>query len=69
MDIFSMFIAVDTSEMEELGFSSTILTVSIFSSIILVRGGPGKLGKRDVTGGHKSVDKSGESVTVRKLTW
>ena len=31
-------------EMEELGFSSTrFLTVSMFSSIILVRGGPGSL--------------------------
>ena len=30
--------------MEELGFSSTrFLTVSMFSSIILVRGGPGSL--------------------------
>ena len=39
------FIAVDTSEIEELGFfSSRVLTVSMFSSIILVRGGPGSLG-------------------------
>ena len=31
-------------EMEEFGFSSTrFLTVSMFSSIILVRGGPGSL--------------------------
>ena len=38
------FIAVDTSEMEELRFSSTMfLTVSMFSSIILVRRGPGSL--------------------------
>ena len=38
------FIAVDTSEIDELGFSSTrFLTVSMFSSIILVRGGPGSL--------------------------
>ena len=52
MDIFSIFhtvpvyrfITVDTSEMEELRFSSTrFLTVSIFSSIILVLGGPGSL--------------------------
>ena len=38
------FIAVDISEMEESSYSSTkFLTVSIFSSIILVRGGPGSL--------------------------
>ena len=36
------FIAVDTSVMKELGFSSTrLLTVSMFSSIIFVRGGLG----------------------------
>ena len=51
--------------MEELGLSSTrFLTVSIFSQIILVRGGPESL-EGDVTGGHKSVDNSGEGVTVR----
>ena len=46
--------------MGELDFSSTsFLTVSIFSSIILV-------GEdlEDVTGGHKSVDNSGEGVTA-----
>ena len=38
------FIAVHTSEIEELVFSSTgFLSVSMFSSIILVRGGPGSL--------------------------
>ena len=38
------FIAVDTSEMEELGFSSTrFLTVSMFYSIILVLRGAGSL--------------------------
>ena len=38
------FIGVDTSEMEELDFSSTrFLTVSMFSSINLVRGGPASL--------------------------
>ena len=54
------FIAVDTSKMGELDFSSTsFLTVSMFSSIILV-------GEdlEDVTGGHKSVDNSGEGVTA-----
>ena len=44
------------------------LAVSMFSSIIFVRGGPGSLVK-DVTEGHKSVDNSGEGVNVRKLTW
>ena len=28
-----------------------------------------KLGRRDVSGGHKFVDNSGEGVTVRKLKW
>ena len=57
-------------EMDELGFTSTrFFTVSLFSSIILVRGGHGSFGRRDVTEGHKSVDYSGEGVTVRKLTW
>ena len=28
-----------------------------------------KLGRRDVNGGHKSVDNIGEGVTVRKLKW
>ena len=28
-----------------------------------------ELGRRDVTGGHKPIDNSGEGVTVRKLTW
>ena len=55
--------------MEKLGFSSTrFRTVSMFSLIILVRRGSGSL-EGDVAGGHKSVDYSEESVTVRKLTW
>ena len=54
-------------EMEELGFSSTrYLTISMFSSIISIRGGIGSLeGETFVTGGHKSVHNSGEGVTVR----
>ena len=56
-------------KMEELGFSSTASpTVSMFYSIISVRGGPGSL-ERDITGDHKSVDNSGEGVNVRKPTW
>ena len=63
------FIAVDTSEIDELGFSSTrFLTVSMFSSIFFCSGKTWKIGRRDVTGGHESVDNSGKGVTVKKLT-
>ena len=48
--------------MEELGFSST--RFNNFGS-----GRTWKLGRRDVIGGHESVDNSGEGVSVRKLTW
>ena len=58
-------------KIKELGFSSTwFLTVSLLPSIILVLGGPRSLnGRRDVAGGHKSVDNFREGVSVRKLTW
>ena len=50
-------------EMEELDFS--------WSRFLLYQcwGGSESLElRRDIIGGHKSVDKSGEGVTVRKLT-
>ena len=44
MEPVDRFIAVDTSEIEELGLSSIrFLTVSMFSSIISVRRGHGSL--------------------------
>ena len=57
-------------EMEELGFSSTrFLNASTFFFDNLGSGRTWKLGRRDVTGGHRSVDNFGEGVTVMKLTW
>ena len=56
--------------MEELGFSSTrFLAVAMFFSDNFGSGRTWKLGRRDFTGGHISVDNSDEGVTVTKLTW
>ena len=57
-------------EKDELSFSSTkFLTVSMFSSFILVRGGPRSLEGEMAAGGYRSVDNFREGVTVRKQTW